>query len=54
MPAAEAVLQATTLKLSRLEINNFKSYKGRQTVGPFSNLSAVIGPNGSGKLRVQQ
>lgn len=35
--------------LERLELNNFKSYKGKQTIGPFSRFSAVIGPNGAGK-----
>ncbi|KAI8927149.1 RecF/RecN/SMC [Entophlyctis helioformis] len=32
-----------------LEVENFKSYKGRQSIGPFFNFTAVIGPNGSGK-----
>ena len=35
-------------RLDRLLIDNFKSYKGQQIIGPFSNFSAVIGPNGSG------
>ncbi|PVZ98678.1 hypothetical protein BB558_005309 [Smittium angustum] len=36
-------------QLLRLEVENFKSYKGFQTIGPFSSFTAVIGPNGSGK-----
>ncbi|GMI98700.1 TITAN8, STRUCTURAL MAINTENANCE OF CHROMOSOMES 1 [Hibiscus trionum] len=36
-------------KILRLELNNFKSYKGLQTIGPFSDFTAVIGPNGAGK-----
>ena len=36
--------------LIRLELENFKSYKGRQTIGPFTRFSAVIGPNGAGIL----
>lgn len=36
-------------KIHRLELENFKSYNGRQTVGPFSDFTAIIGPNGSGK-----
>lgn len=32
-----------------IEIVNFKSYKGTQTIGPFKNFTAVIGPNGAGK-----
>ena len=35
--------------LQRLEIDNFKSYKGKHLVGPFKTFSAIIGPNGSGK-----
>ncbi|GAA5911296.1 cohesin subunit SMC1 [Sporobolomyces salmoneus] len=35
--------------LDRLEVYNFKSYRGRQTIGPFHPFSAVIGPNGAGK-----
>ena len=32
-----------------LEVENFKSYRGRQEIGPFQPFTAVIGPNGSGK-----
>eukprot|EP00123_Amoebidium_parasiticum_P016939 comp23649_c1_seq1/m.40372 comp23649_c1_seq1/g.40372 ORF comp23649_c1_seq1/g.40372 comp23649_c1_seq1/m.40372 type:complete len:1229 (-) comp23649_c1_seq1:37-3723(-) len=35
--------------LIRLETENFKSYHGRQVLGPFKEFTAVIGPNGSGK-----
>ncbi|XP_072553184.1 structural maintenance of chromosomes protein 1A isoform X1 [Salminus brasiliensis] len=35
--------------LKLIEIENFKSYKGRQIIGPFHKFTAVIGPNGSGK-----
>ncbi|KXS21321.1 RecF/RecN/SMC protein [Gonapodya prolifera JEL478] len=35
--------------LLRLEVENFKSYKGKQTIGPFLDFTSVIGPNGSGK-----
>lgn len=30
-------------------LHNFKSYKGTQIIGPFTDFCAVIGPNGSGK-----
>ncbi|GJP54722.1 hypothetical protein CLOM_g13772 [Closterium sp. NIES-68] len=33
----------------RIEVENFKSYKGRQVIGPFMNFTAVVGPNGAGK-----
>lgn len=36
-------------KIMRLEMENFKSYKGLQTIGPFSDFTAIIGPNGAGK-----
>lgn len=32
-----------------LELENFKSYAGRQIIGPFTNFTCVIGPNGAGK-----
>lgn len=36
--------------LKLIEIENFKSYKGRQIIGPFHKFTAIIGPNGSGEL----
>ncbi|CAN6476895.1 unnamed protein product [Victoria cruziana] len=36
-------------KIHRLELENFKSYKGHQTIGPFYDFTAIIGPNGAGK-----
>ncbi|KAJ3088604.1 Structural maintenance of chromosomes protein 1 [Quaeritorhiza haematococci] len=36
-------------RLVHLEVENFKSYKGIQKIGPFFNFTSVIGPNGSGK-----
>ncbi|OLY82293.1 Structural maintenance of chromosomes protein 1 [Smittium mucronatum] len=36
-------------QLIRIEVENFKSYKGHQVIGPFGPFTAVIGPNGSGK-----
>ncbi|KAM7440579.1 Structural maintenance of chromosomes protein 1B [Porites harrisoni] len=35
--------------LQRLELENFKSYKGKHTIGPFKRFTAIIGPNGCGK-----
>ncbi|EJK78068.1 hypothetical protein THAOC_00054, partial [Thalassiosira oceanica] len=32
-----------------LELENFKSYAGKQKIGPFFDFTCVIGPNGSGK-----
>jgi len=39
--------------IRQLVMTNFKSYAGRQVVGPFhASFSAVVGPNGSGKSNV--
>lgn len=31
------------------QVENFKSYRGKQDIGPFRSFTAVVGPNGSGK-----
>lgn len=36
-------------RLLDLTVQDFKSYKGHQLIGPFHDFTAVIGPNGSGK-----
>ncbi|KAF9934466.1 Structural maintenance of chromosomes protein 1 [Linnemannia zychae] len=36
-------------RLHRIELENFKSYKGHQTIGPFKDFTCIIGPNGAGK-----
>jgi structural maintenance of chromosome 4 len=39
--------------IKTLILNNFKSYAGKQIVGPFhTSFSSVVGPNGSGKSNV--
>lgn len=41
------------LTIRQLVMTNFKSYAGRQLVGPFHHsFSSVVGPNGSGKSNV--
>lgn len=37
------------LKLVSIELQNFKSFEGHHVIGPFLNLTAVVGPNGGGK-----
>jgi structural maintenance of chromosome 1 len=37
------------MPVTYLELENFKSYAGKQRIGPFFNFTCVIGPNGSGK-----
>lgn len=36
-------------RVVRLEIENFKSYRGKAVIGPFKRFTTIIGPNGSGK-----
>lgn len=36
-------------QVSWIEVENFKSYRGHSTIGPFKNFTTIIGPNGSGK-----
>jgi len=39
--------------ITHLVLTNFKSYAGKQEVGPFhASFSSVVGPNGSGKSNV--
>ncbi|XP_008558703.1 structural maintenance of chromosomes protein 1A [Microplitis demolitor] len=35
--------------LKHIEVENFKSYKGKLVIGPLKSFTAVVGPNGSGK-----
>ncbi|KAG1687712.1 Structural maintenance of chromosomes protein 1A [Nymphon striatum] len=35
--------------LKYIDVENFKSYRGRQRIGPLKPFTAIIGPNGSGK-----
>uniref|UniRef100_A0A670HQM2 Structural maintenance of chromosomes protein n=1 Tax=Podarcis muralis TaxID=64176 RepID=A0A670HQM2_PODMU len=38
--------------LQLLMVENFKSWQGKQCIGPFKKFTCVIGPNGSGKSNV--
>ena len=41
------------LMISNMILENFKSYAGSQTIGPFhKRFSSIVGPNGSGKSNV--
>ncbi|CAL7944176.1 unnamed protein product [Xylocopa violacea] len=35
--------------LKHIEVENFKSYRGKLIIGPLKPFTAVVGPNGSGK-----
>ncbi|CUA77586.1 Structural maintenance of chromosomes protein 1 [Rhizoctonia solani] len=37
------------MPLVRIEVCDFKSYRGHQLIGPFKHFTSVIGPNGAGK-----
>eukprot|EP01079_Euglenida_sp_SAG-EU17-18_P007700 gene7700-186_t len=40
--------------IERLEVENFKSYKGEHVIGPFKRFSCIMGPNGSGKSNITE
>ena len=43
----------TRLMITKMVLENFKSYAGAQEIGPFhKRFSSVVGPNGSGKSNV--
>lgn len=49
----EPVEPKARMTITYLYMTNFKSYAGRQQVGPFhASFSSVVGPNGSGKSNV--
>ncbi|GAB0134779.1 hypothetical protein EsDP_00003136 [Epichloe bromicola] len=53
VPFAGESSPRSRIVLTHLVLNNFKSYAGRQEVGPFhASFSSVVGPNGSGKSNV--
>jgi len=52
-PVTEDTGPKARIVITYLILTNFKSYAGRQEVGPFhSSFSSVVGPNGSGKSNV--
>ncbi|KAI6154283.1 hypothetical protein BKA82DRAFT_4099537 [Pisolithus tinctorius] len=49
-PAEEPSGPRSRLVIHKIALVNFKSYAGRQEIGPFhKSFSAIVGPNGSGK-----
>ncbi|KAK8139997.1 structural maintenance-chromosome 4 [Apiospora sp. TS-2023a] len=53
VPIVEETGPKSRTVIRNLSLNNFKSYAGRQEVGPFhASFSSVVGPNGSGKSNV--
>ncbi|KAJ6264659.1 hypothetical protein Dda_0808 [Drechslerella dactyloides] len=52
-PPAEPPGPKPRIVITHLVMTNFKSYAGRQEVGPFhTSFTSVVGPNGSGKSNV--
>ena len=52
-PTQEPAGPKSRTVIQYLILTNFKSYAGRQKVGPFhTSFSSVVGPNGSGKSNV--
>ena len=43
------LLPPIAMPLVRIELCDFKSYRGHHLIGPFSPFTSVIGPNGAGK-----
>ncbi|VUC30691.1 unnamed protein product [Clonostachys rosea] len=53
IPALEDTTPKSRIVITHLYLTNFKSYAGRQEIGPFhASFSSVVGPNGSGKSNV--
>ena len=53
LPVVEDTGPKPRIVITNLVLVNFKSYAGRQEVGPFHvSFSSVVGPNGSGKPNV--
>ncbi|KAF2267623.1 condensin subunit Cut3 [Lojkania enalia] len=54
LPAMQEIaVPKARIVITYLVLTNFKSYAGRQEVGPFhASFSSVVGPNGSGKSNV--
>lgn len=51
--SSTARYDAPRLVITKMVLENFKSYFGRQEIGPFTtHFTAVVGPNGSGKSNV--
>ncbi|CAJ0586332.1 unnamed protein product, partial [Mesorhabditis spiculigera] len=52
-PDCNADAKKGRLVIQRIDVENFKSYRDKTTIGPFhTNYTSIIGPNGSGKSNV--
>jgi hypothetical protein len=48
-PQRQPCNSSSTLKLSRIELEGFKSFRDHVSVGPLASFTCVVGPNGCGK-----
>ena len=46
------MLKGKILSFDHIEVYNFKSFAGRHTIGPFSQKTVILGPNGGGKSSI--
>ena len=44
--------ESEKIKLHKLILENFKSFRGRNEIGYFKDFSVILGPNGSGKSNI--
>ena len=40
------------MNIQYLELENFKSFRGKHKIGPFTSMTGIIGPNGCGKSNI--
>jgi len=53
MEQSQPARRTTRLMITKMTLENFKSYAGAQEIGPFHKcFSSIVGPNGSGKSNV--
>lgn len=53
LPACKIASDGPRLIITHIDNHNFKSYAGRQVLGPFHKcFNSIVGPNGSGKSNV--
>ena len=52
-PSLTFECEGPRLIITHIENENFKSYQGKRTLGPFhKSFTSIVGPNGSGKSNV--
>jgi structural maintenance of chromosome 1 len=49
---SEILSKKNNLKITKIVLDNFKSFEGKHEIGLFLDFSVVLGPNGSGKSNI--